>query len=1124
MRLLQCSDACGYHLTKSWTSDEAIPPYAVLSHTWGTDSDEVTFDDLTRGTGMEKPGYEKIQFCAEQATRDGLEHFWVDTCCINQADSVELSQAITSMFDWYRNAARCYVYLSDVSGFSPNEHDTHVPPWEAEFTKSKWFTRGWTLQELLAPSSVDFFTHDGMKLGHKGSLEEQIRKITGIPKLALQGVPLSQFSVNERLLWKEGRQTKLEEDKAYSLLGLFGVRMPPIYGEGVGSAFQRLLDEARKVEKCLQDARLTDPRDDKKRIENTKGGLTGDSYRWVLENADFQRWRNSRKSSLLWIKGDPGKGKTMLLCGIIDELSKSVGKAALLSYFFCQATDARINNATAVLRGLIYLLVYQQPSLAVHVRKKHDHAGNALFEDANAWVALSDVFTDMVQDPSLRSVYLIIDALDECVTDLPKLLDFIVQTSSVSSRVKWIMSSRNWPNIEERLERAGDKVRLSLELNAESVSAAVRSYIKHKVSRLAQDKKYSDQTEQAVLDYLYTNANDTFLWAALVCQNLEKMSRFNIIKKLEVFPPGLNSIYDRMVQQINASDDADLCKRILATVAVVYRPVTVQELTSLVEDLDGLAENPGSVEEIVDLCGSLLTIRDGTIYFVHQSAKDFLLNDACQLIFPSGGEMVHYTVFSRSLLAMSDTLRRDIYGLGVLGYPIEQVQQPESDPLAVSRYSCIYWIDHLCEWTSKSLAYDSIVLASGGIVDVFLREKYPYWLEAVSLCKSMSKGVVSMARLEALTEEKAATSSTMEVVRDACRYIMYHKSAIESSPLQAYCALLFSPTRSIIRALFKDEEPRGIVIKPGMQEYWSNCLSTLEGHSSTVSSVAFSHDSTLLASASHDGTVRVWEVGSGECVSTLEGHSDWVSSVAFSHDSTLLASASHDCTVRVWEVGSGECVSTLEGHSDWVRSVAFSYDSTLLASASHDCTVRVWEVGSAFSYDSTLLASASHDCTVRVWEVGSSEYVSTLEGHSSWVTSVAFSHDSTLLASASYDRTIKVWDARSCACLQTVSVEKVLYRISFDPSGNYLHTDSGVINVSAQSTTNPTSTSVEPQTTQYQSVALDAAGIWITYNSQNIVRLPSDYRPSSSAVSGSVIAAGVGNGRVWICEVQSNVF
>ena len=135
----------------------------------------------------------------------------------------------------------------------------------------------------------------------------------------------------------------------------------------------------------------------------------------------------------------------MLLCGIIDELqaSSAIAKTNTVSYFFCQATDARINSAIAVLRGLLYMLVKQQPSLASHVRKRYDEAGKNMFEDANTWVALVEIFTDVLQDPSLTTTYLVVDALDECVTNLPKLLDFVAKQSSASSRIKWIVSSRN---------------------------------------------------------------------------------------------------------------------------------------------------------------------------------------------------------------------------------------------------------------------------------------------------------------------------------------------------------------------------------------------------------------------------------------------------------------------------------------------------------------------------------------------------------------------------------------------------------------------------------------------------------------------------------------------------------
>jgi len=299
------------------------------------------------------------------------------------------------------------------------------------------------------------------RLGDKSTLRQQIHEITGIPELALQGGLLPQFSVNERLSWLEYRQTKLEEDKAYSLLGIFGVYIAPIYGEGMATAFKRLMNEINSLKKCIQHLRLTDPRDDKKRTEETKGGLLEDSYHWILENSDFQRWRDVEQSRLLWVKGDPGKGKTMLLCGVIKELTNSMANSNLLSYFFCQATDSRINNATAVLRGLMYLLVNQQPSLVSHIQEKHDHAGKALFKDVNAWVALSEIFTNILQDPSLNSTYLIVDALDECVTDLPKLLDFIFLMSSISSRVKWIVSSRNEAHIEQKLRLDDSGIRLS---------------------------------------------------------------------------------------------------------------------------------------------------------------------------------------------------------------------------------------------------------------------------------------------------------------------------------------------------------------------------------------------------------------------------------------------------------------------------------------------------------------------------------------------------------------------------------------------------------------------------------------------------------------------------------------
>ncbi|KAM0524770.1 hypothetical protein ACHAPE_000871 [Trichoderma viride] len=199
---------------------------------------------------------------------------------------------------------------------------------------------------------------------------------------------------------------------------------------------------------CFKDLGITDPSYDKKRIESTKGGLLEQSYRWILDNLDFQQWRDDKERRLLWIRGDPGKGKTMLLCGIANELRRISASSGLISYFFCQATDQRINNAKAVLWGLMFMLVDQQPALMHHIRNKYEASGKDLFLGENSWFALSEIFSDMLKDPALTHAYLLIDALDECTSDREKLLDLVVENLSTSSQVKWILSSRNWLEIE----------------------------------------------------------------------------------------------------------------------------------------------------------------------------------------------------------------------------------------------------------------------------------------------------------------------------------------------------------------------------------------------------------------------------------------------------------------------------------------------------------------------------------------------------------------------------------------------------------------------------------------------------------------------------------------------------
>lgn len=223
-----------------YASEREAPRYGILSHRW--QDDEVSYSNVVDGQAQKKKGWTKIRTFCQRCAEDGLSLAWVDTCCIDKSSSAELSEAINSMYRWYKNAYKCYVFLADVTG--PNMVATRAQAGRSqpEWLGSEWFERGWALQELIAPSEVYMYDRSWREIGNKRQLSGLISSVTRIPADVLHGENPSNYCIAQRMSWAANRKTTRAEDQAYCLMGLFEVNMPLLYGEGT-RAFRRLQEE-----------------------------------------------------------------------------------------------------------------------------------------------------------------------------------------------------------------------------------------------------------------------------------------------------------------------------------------------------------------------------------------------------------------------------------------------------------------------------------------------------------------------------------------------------------------------------------------------------------------------------------------------------------------------------------------------------------------------------------------------------------------------------------------------------------------------------------------------------------------------------------------------------------------
>lgn len=482
----------------------------------------------------------------------------------------------------------------------------------------------------------------------------------------------------------------------------------------------------------------------------------------------------------------------------------------------------------------------------------------------------------------------------------------------------------------------------------------------------------------------------------------------------------------------------------------------------------------------LDSFRSVLSIpddRDQPVRILHLSFRDFLVQSRTKFLVDEPKK--HKDIANFCLETMQSHLQKDICNLadpGALRADINPLHIRQYLPPEL-QYSCRYWIHHVKNSRALYCQIEEVRL--------FLQKHFLHWIEAMSLLGLISE-VVSMLDLLRTVIPDDDDSVLAEFLHDAKRFALKNRRIADEAPLQIYCAgLVFAPQTAMIRREFETELPSWICQFPQVNETWGAELQTLEGHSISVNSVAFSPDNRLLASGSDNCTVQLWDAATGDLQQTLEGHSGWVNSVAFSPDGRLLAAGLFDdSTVRLWDLATGDLQQTLQCHSGSVLSVAFSPDGR-------------------------LLVSGSDDCTVCLWDPTTGDLQQTLRGHSGSVNSVALSPDGQLLASGSSDRTVRLWDSATGALQETLRTEMSATELKFSLDGSTLSTNLGLLRIQRQFGNPILDTSnMNPE--------ISIQGDWIALNGKQVLWLPPEARPSCSVIKSKTVAFGHPSGRISV--------
>ncbi|GAP93038.1 putative wd-repeat protein [Rosellinia necatrix] len=628
------------------------------------------------------------------------------------------------------------------------------------------------------------------------------------------------------------------------------------------------------------------------------------------EYHDFMDWEKPN-CQLLWIRGDHGQGKTKLLHGTVQALHERPDSPGVAFFFFSHASHES-DNAAAALRNLIWFMIIRCPSLAQHLKDKLKMTARKQFNHPPDFGPLSGLFFNIIQDPEFQKMYLIIGSMDECDYHRTEFVDLIMESASVCSRIKWLVSgvSKSEGSLWHHLDLASDM---------HGLDAAVHNYIKYTVSTLARDNSYDKEFETSVTNKLCQLSINNYLWVDIVCEVLKSKDLWLVEPFLDQvgLKRDLQSLYSLLHEIVDSQQKGNhSCIDVLLTMGAVHQSLGLDELKKLMKWSPGV-----DMKTVLQQCSGFLRLRGDKISFRHESARDHVRQCLLDSIKRS---KVHVTLTVRCLKYLGDSLENH-YTVLPCGSDDERILART----VAGSYASLYWMKHLVQITdvAQNTEVQKAVLS-------FLKRHFLQWVDAVTQGDEIQL-VVSRLRnadIHFQRMEKKNIGELADAMHDAHMFLQLHISINHPNYLQASNTTIFCLDTSLVKRSWAPTVHPWLCKLPQMDRSWSPNFTTFRGHKDRVSSISITSDSRVLASGSNDGTVRIWDTETGttqHVFGVREGTYSYVTLVALTP--RIVAAGSDNCPVILWNILTGREVGELPAYTKGADALCLSPDSGKVA-------------------------------------------------------------------------------------------------------------------------------------------------------------------------------------------------